>query len=85
MPDAVLFQTDGPVCTILLNRPECRNAVDGPTAADLLAAFERFEALPIALEEAAQLDGAGRLYIFFNIVLPLAGPGLTAGRCKKKM
>ncbi|WP_439893471.1 crotonase/enoyl-CoA hydratase family protein (plasmid) [Ralstonia sp. 25C] len=44
MPDAVLFQTDGPVCTILLNRPECRNAVDGPTAADLLAAFECFEA-----------------------------------------
>ncbi len=37
-----------------------------------------FDALPIALEEAAQLDGAGRLYIFFNIVLPLAGPGLTA-------
>ncbi|WP_204340304.1 carbohydrate ABC transporter permease [Rhizobium leguminosarum] len=37
-----------------------------------------FEALPIALDEAAQLDGAGRLYIFFNIVLPLAGPGLTA-------
>ncbi|OCS48429.1 crotonase/enoyl-CoA hydratase family protein [Ralstonia pickettii] len=44
MPDAVLFQTDGPVCTILLNRPECRNAVDGPTAAALLDAFERFEA-----------------------------------------
>lgn len=37
-----------------------------------------FEALPIALEEAAQLDGAGSLYIFFKIVLPLAGPGLTA-------
>ncbi|WP_409527597.1 carbohydrate ABC transporter permease [Rhizobium sp. BK313] len=37
-----------------------------------------FEALPISLEEAAQLDGAGRLYIFFKIVLPLAGPGLTA-------
>ncbi|MEF2071632.1 carbohydrate ABC transporter permease [Consotaella aegiceratis] len=37
-----------------------------------------FEALPIALEEAAQLDGAGRLYIFFHIVLPLVGPGLTA-------
>ena len=37
-----------------------------------------FEALPIALEEAAQLDGAGRLYIFFRIVLPLVGPGLTA-------
>ncbi|MFE0018555.1 carbohydrate ABC transporter permease [Mesorhizobium sp. NPDC059054] len=37
-----------------------------------------FEALPLSLEEAAQLDGAGRLYIFFKIVLPLAGPGLTA-------
>ncbi|MBN9235462.1 MULTISPECIES: carbohydrate ABC transporter permease [Phyllobacteriaceae] len=37
-----------------------------------------FEALPIALEEAAQIDGAGKLYIFFRIVLPLAGPGLTA-------
>ncbi|MFB8342799.1 carbohydrate ABC transporter permease [Brucella cytisi] len=37
-----------------------------------------FDALPIALEEAAQLDGAGRLFIFFYIVLPLAGPGLTA-------
>ena len=44
MPAAVLFQTDGPVCTIQLNRPDCRNAVDGPTAAALLAAFERFEA-----------------------------------------
>lgn len=37
-----------------------------------------FEALPISLEEAAQLDGAGRLYILFRIVLPLVGPGLTA-------
>ncbi len=37
-----------------------------------------FDSLPIALEEAAQLDGAGRLYIFFWIVLPLVGPGLTA-------
>lgn len=37
-----------------------------------------FESLPIALEEAAQLDGAGKLYIFFRIVLPLVGPGLTA-------
>jgi multiple sugar transport system permease protein len=37
-----------------------------------------FDALPLSLEEAAQLDGAGRLFIFFKIVLPLAGPGLTA-------
>jgi multiple sugar transport system permease protein len=37
-----------------------------------------FDSLPIALEEAAQLDGAGRMTIFFRIVLPLVGPGLTA-------
>lgn len=37
-----------------------------------------FDSLPIALEEAAQLDGAGRMRIFFSIVLPLVGPGLTA-------
>jgi len=37
-----------------------------------------FDALPVSLEEAAQLDGAGRLRIFFSIVLPLVGPGLTA-------
>ena len=37
-----------------------------------------FEQLPLSLEEAAQLDGAGKLYIFFGIVLPLVGPGLTA-------
>jgi len=37
-----------------------------------------FEALPLSLEEAAQLDGASRLGIFFRIVLPLVGPGLTA-------
>ena len=37
-----------------------------------------FESLPVSLEEAAQLDGASRLLIFFRIVLPLVGPGLTA-------
>ncbi len=42
--DAVLFDVDDDVCTITLNRPERRNAVDGPMAAELLAAFERFEA-----------------------------------------
>ena len=37
-----------------------------------------YETLPIALEEAAQLDGAGKIYTFIFIVLPLVGPGLTA-------
>ena len=32
-------QTDGPVRIITINRPECRNAVDGPTAQLLFDAF----------------------------------------------
>ena len=43
-PAAVRFDTDGPVATITLSRPACRNAVDGPTAEALRLAFERFEA-----------------------------------------
>ncbi len=43
-PTAVRFDADGPVATIRLSRPSCRNAVDGPTAAALRQAFERFEA-----------------------------------------
>ena len=37
-----------------------------------------FAALPIELEESAQLDGATRLGIFWDIVLPLTRPGLAA-------
>lgn len=42
--DHILYDVNGPVCTITLNRPDKRNAVDGPMATELLAAFERFEA-----------------------------------------
>ncbi|RQS65082.1 crotonase/enoyl-CoA hydratase family protein [Burkholderia sp. Bp8963] len=55
--DNVLYATDGEICTITLNRPERRNAVDGPTALQLTDAFERFEAdagLAVAI-----LTGAG--------------------------
>ncbi|MEV1055055.1 crotonase/enoyl-CoA hydratase family protein [Streptomyces sp. NPDC049887] len=41
---AVRIERDGPVLTVVLNRPEVRNAVDGPTAALLADAFRRFEA-----------------------------------------
>ncbi len=41
---AVRFEIDGPIATITLSRPERRNAVDGPTAAALREAFDRFEA-----------------------------------------
>ncbi|MER5641344.1 crotonase/enoyl-CoA hydratase family protein [Kitasatospora sp. NPDC002227] len=41
---AVRVEKDGPVWTVVLSRPEARNAVDGPTAAELVAAFEEFDA-----------------------------------------
>jgi multiple sugar transport system permease protein len=37
-----------------------------------------FASLPIELEESAQLDGATRFRIFWEIVLPLTRPGLAA-------
>jgi enoyl-CoA hydratase len=40
---AVRVQRDGPVTTILLSRPDRRNAVDGPTAAALADAFRAFD------------------------------------------
>ena len=42
----VRAEVDGPVATILISRPEKRNAVDGPMAKALLQAFAAFEANP---------------------------------------
>jgi enoyl-CoA hydratase len=42
--DAVRVERDGPVTTVILSRPAARNAVDGPTAAALAAAFRAFDA-----------------------------------------
>ena len=40
---AVRVERDGPVTTVVLSRPEVRNAIDRPTAAALAAAFLDFE------------------------------------------
>ncbi|MEW2014738.1 crotonase/enoyl-CoA hydratase family protein [Rhodococcus sp. NPDC076796] len=40
----VRIERSGPVTTIVLSRPEARNAVDGPTAQELIQAFEEFDA-----------------------------------------
>ncbi len=40
--------------------------------------YDFFRNLPIELEESAQLDGATRPFIFWDIVLPLTRPGLAA-------
>ena len=39
----VRMEIDAPICTIVMDRGNRRNAVDGPMAAELRAAFERFE------------------------------------------
>jgi enoyl-CoA hydratase/carnithine racemase len=44
MADAVRVERSGPVTTVLLHRPEVRNAVDGATARALAEAFASFEA-----------------------------------------
>jgi enoyl-CoA hydratase len=43
---AVRVEDNGPVRTVILSRPEARNAVDGPTAAQLVRAFREFDAAP---------------------------------------
>jgi multiple sugar transport system permease protein len=50
-------------------------------AADAFGVFlmkQFFESIPEEIEEAAMVDGAGRLRMFFQIVLPMATPALTA-------
>ncbi len=54
---AVHEEVDGPVVVITIDRPEVRNAVDGPTATELAAAFRRFDADPE--RSVAVLTGAG--------------------------
>lgn len=43
MTDPVRVERNGPVTTVIINRPGARNAVNGPTAAALYAAFEEFD------------------------------------------
>ena len=54
---SVRVERAGPVTTVILDRPEVRNAVDGPTAAALADAFREFDADPDAA--VAVLYGAG--------------------------
>src|SRR5246127_3951386 len=43
MSDPVRVERNGAVTTVILNRPAARNAVNGPTATALHAAFEEFD------------------------------------------
>jgi enoyl-CoA hydratase len=53
----VRVERNGPVTTVILDRPQVRNAVNGPTAAALAEAFADFDADPDA--SVAVLFGAG--------------------------
>jgi enoyl-CoA hydratase len=53
-------EQDGPVWTVLLSRPERRNAVDGATAAALVDAFAQFDSDPGAA--VAVLHGEGGVF-----------------------
>jgi enoyl-CoA hydratase len=55
--EAVRVERNGAVTTVIIDRPHARNAVDGPTAAALFAAFEQFDADDDAA--VAVLTGAG--------------------------
>ncbi|QIS06292.1 crotonase/enoyl-CoA hydratase family protein [Nocardia brasiliensis] len=53
----VRIERNGPVTTVILHRPEARNAVDGPTAAALADAFREFDADPDAAVAVLWGDG----------------------------
>jgi enoyl-CoA hydratase/carnithine racemase len=53
----IRYETDGPVAIVTIQRPEVRNAVDGPTAEALARAFREFEADDA--RAVAVLTGAG--------------------------
>jgi enoyl-CoA hydratase len=57
---AVRVERDGPVTTVLLHRPDRRNAVDGPTATALADAFRAFDADQDAA--VAVLHGVGGVF-----------------------
>ncbi|GAA5043621.1 crotonase/enoyl-CoA hydratase family protein [Nocardia callitridis] len=53
----VRIERSGPVTTVILHRPQARNAVDGPTATALADAFRAFDADPDAAVAVLWGDG----------------------------
>jgi enoyl-CoA hydratase len=58
--DAVLYENDGPVAVVTLNRPEKLNAINFALEAGLRAALDRAEADPVV--RVVLLRGAGRAF-----------------------
>jgi enoyl-CoA hydratase len=72
VPPSVRVDRSGPVTTVILDRPQVRNAVDGPTAALLAEAFADFEADPDAA--VAVLAGANGTFCAGADLKALGGP-----------
>jgi enoyl-CoA hydratase len=70
---AVRIERDGPVFTVLLSRPDRRNAVDGATAAELADAFREFDADRSA--SVAVLHGEGGVFCAGADLVEAGGPG----------
>jgi enoyl-CoA hydratase len=68
----VRVERDGPVTTVIMDRPDVRNAVDGPTAAALAGAFRAFDADDGA--HVAVLWGAGGTFCSGADLKAIGGP-----------
>jgi enoyl-CoA hydratase/carnithine racemase len=71
-PDPVLFETDGAVAVITINRPATRNAVNPATARVLADGFRRFDADP-ALAVAILTGAEGTFCAGFDLKETAAG------------
>jgi enoyl-CoA hydratase len=71
----VVVSKSGPVTTVKINRPECRNAVDPETAGMLRDAFSAFEA--DAASSVAVFCGAGDTFCAGYDLKSLSGSNLT--------
>src|SRR6516225_8833681 len=68
---SVRAERSGPVTTVILDRPEARNAVDGPTAAALADAFRDFDA--------DETMGPTRLRLGKPVIAAISGYAVAGG------
>ncbi len=79
MTEQILVERIERITVITINRPEVRNAVDGPTAAALAAALRAFDADPAS--DVAVLTGAGGTFCAgADLKAVAAGSGNRVGR-----
>jgi multiple sugar transport system permease protein len=78
----------GPILTVpvymLLRQYHLLNTYQGVILPGLFSAYgtfllkQFFQTIPKDLEDAARIDGAGAVSLYFRIILPLSGPALAA-------